>query len=279
MRFIDLHRTGGPKLKDGTTPNKAWLEKAANLLKELADAPDKTARDALIDRDASAKFWGELREWLLTLSHDKCWYSEARDVFSVLEVEHYRPKKSCKRAPRTKPGDGYWWLAFEWSNYRLCGKLGNGKKGDFFPLKEGSLVAAREGLSVDNEFPLLLDPACAADADLLSFNEDGSCGPHADADSYEKLRVDTTSHRLNLNHGRVRRARVKVWTQCRALIDQCRELCTKIGAAPGPAELERLKQHKSRLREMVRPEAEFSAVAKNCLLKSGIGWAQSLATG
>jgi hypothetical protein len=30
---------------------------------------------------------------------------------------------------------------------------------------------------------------------------------------------------------------------------------------------------------MTRPESEFSAVAKDCLVKSNIGWARNLAAG
>ena len=94
-------------------------------MQQLIAAPDKAARDALIT--ANEAFWGRVRDWLLRLSHDKCWYSEARAVFSVLEVEHYRPKKRCKRRLGGAVGDGYWWLAFDWLNYRLCGKVGNAR--------------------------------------------------------------------------------------------------------------------------------------------------------
>jgi hypothetical protein len=276
VRYIDLHGSGGPVDINGAA-DSAWLADAQALVQRLIAAPDKATRDALID--ASVAVWGRLREWLLTLSHDKCWYSEARDLFSVLEVEHYRPKKRCKRAPRGMTGDGYWWLAFEWSNYRLCGKVGNAKKGDFFPLAAGSPTAAHNGLSILNEIPLLLDPACPGDPDLLSFNEDGACGPHADADQFTELRVTTTTARLNLNQGRIKKARQRVWARCWQLIEDCRTLAQQLNQAAGPADRERLNEKKEELRRMVRPESEFSAVAKNCLVKSNIGWVRTLAAG
>lgn len=276
MRYIDLHGSGGPTDATGAT-DAAWIADAQALVQLLLAAPDKAARDALID--ANDALWGRLREWLLRLSHDKCWYSEARDLFSVLEVEHYRPKKRCKRSPRGHVSDGYWWLAFEWSNYRLCGKVGNAKKGDFFPLAAGSPIAAHNGLSVLNEIPLLLDPACPGDPDLLSFNEDGACGPHADADHFTQLRVTTTAARLNLNQGRIKKARQRVWARCWQLIEDCRALAQQMNQAAGPADRERLNQKKEELRRMVRPEAEFSAVAKDCLVKSNIGWVRTLAAG
>jgi hypothetical protein len=276
VRYIDLHGSGGPVDALGAS-DAAWLADAQALAERLIAAPDKAARDALID--ANRAVWGRLREWLLRLSHDKCWYSEARDLFSVLEVEHYRPKTRCRREPRGLMGDGYWWLAFDWSNYRLCGKVGNAKKGDFFPLAMGSPAAAHNGISVLNEIPLLLDPACPGDPDLLTFNEDGTCGSHADADAATQLRVATTIARINLNHGRVKKGRQRVWKRCVDLIEDCRKVAHQLNAAPGPAERERLNRNKEELRAMVRPESEFSAAAKACLLKSNIGWAMTLAAG
>jgi len=276
VRYIDLRGSGGPTDATGA-PDGKWVADSEALLQQLLAVSDKAARDALID--ANEALWGRLRDWLLRLSHDKCWYSEARDLFSVLEVEHYRPKKRCKRSPRGQVSDGYWWLAFDWLNYRLCGKVGNSKKGDFFPLATSSPVAAHNGLSVLNEIPLLLDPACPGDPDLLSFNEDGACGPHADADQFTQLRVTTTTTRLNLNQGRIKKARQRVWARCWLLIEDSRALAQQMNLVAGPADRERLNQKKEELRRMVRPEAEFSAVAKDCLLKSNIGWVRALAAG
>lgn len=276
MRFIDLLGSGGPSDANGA-PDAAWIADAQALAQELINAPDKATRDAIID--ANDAVWKRLRDWLLRLSNDKCWYSEAKDLFSVPEVEHFRPKKRCKRVARGALADGYWWLAFEWSNYRICGKVGNAKKGDFFPLATNSPIAAHGGLGIANEIPLLLDPARAGDPDLLSFDEDGSCGPHADADQFTKHRVETTRQRLNLDHPRIKKARQRVWARCWGLIADCRDLANQLSQTPGPAEFDRLNQKKEELRRMVRADSEFSAVARTCLAKSNIGWACNLVAG
>ncbi|MFN7982524.1 MAG: hypothetical protein U0Q11_11750 [Vicinamibacterales bacterium] len=276
MRYIDLANSGGPTDSNGV-PDADWIADAQSLLQQLSVAPDKAARDALIE--ANEAVWKRLRDWLLRLSHEKCWYSEARDSFSVPEVEHYRPKKRCKRKIRGPYCDGYWWLAFDWTNYRICGKVGNVKKGDFFPLADGSQVASHNGLSIQNELPLLLDPACPGDPDLLTFDEDGACGPHADADDYARRRVTTTTERLNLNQGRVKKARQRIWSQCWRLIEECRVLALQLNQAAGAADFALLNIKKAELRRMVRADAEFSAVAKSCLLKSNISWVKTLATG
>ncbi len=276
MRYIDLHGSGGPTLSNGH-PDHAWLAQAQQLFLQLQAAPNKAARDTIVD--ANAEVWKGLREWLLRLSHDKCWYSEARDSFSVPEVDHFRPKCRCKRAPRGQILDGYWWLAFEWRNLRICGKVGNARKGDFFPLAVNSPVGAYGGISIANEVPLLLDPTNPADPQLLDFNEDGGCNYHADADAFSQLRVTTTITRLNLNHGRLKKARLRIWERCRALITECRELAHQLSLAPAAAERDRLSVRTDELRRMVRPEFEFSSVARECLMKSNIGWVQRLVAG
>lgn len=274
MRYIPLKETGGPRNPDGS-PNQNWLDRANALLQQLVVAPDHAARCTIID--ANQALWGELREWLLSLSNDKCWYSEARDVFSYLDVEHYRPKKGLKRKVRAVEQPGYWWLAFDWANYRICGQVGNKKKGTFFPLSAASPVATYGGLGTNNEIPLLLDPIVEGDPELLSFNEDGSATPHTDAAPIEKLRVEETIRRLNLNYCRLTRARQRVWQRCRQLIEECRAVATGNPEALGPADIEAARQKRAELRRMVRGDAEFSAMAKACLMKSNIGWAMQIA--
>ena len=123
-------------------PNPQWIAKANALLEELKTAPNAAARNKIIDDNN--KVWGELKDWLLDLSHQKCWFSEAKDCFSHWDVEHYRPKKSAKDKDGTEHG-GYWWLAFDWQNFRICGNAGNRKKGTFFPLRQGCVRVAPFG--------------------------------------------------------------------------------------------------------------------------------------
>ena len=276
MRYIRLLESGGPKDANGTL-NQAWLDKAQNLLAQLAAAPNHIARCVIID--ANENLWKELRDWLYSLSHGKCWYSEARDVFSYVDVEHYRPKAQVKRKARGTKKEGYWWVAFDWQNYRMCGQVGNKKKGIFFPLAELSPVSTWGGLSINNELPLLLDPAKEGDSAFLSFNEEGAVEALADADPLSRLRVKETVEKLNLNYPRLKKARQRVWGRCRRVIDDCRGIAGNGIQAIGPAEMAVLQQKKAEIRLMIQEEAEFSAVAIACLQKSNIGWAIQLACG
>jgi uncharacterized protein (TIGR02646 family) len=276
MRYIRLRESCAPK-DAGGNDNQAWLDKAQNLLDQLTGAADHAARCAIID--ANEDVWRELRDWLLSLSHEKCWYSEAKDVFSYVDVEHYRPKTKVKRKKRGPEKDGYWWLAFAWQNYRICGQVGNRRKGIFFPLSDTSPEATYGGLSIQNEVPLLLDPAKDGDPALLTFNEDGSVESLPDADVLSKTRVVETVERLNLNYPRLKKARQRVWSRCRRIVEECRDIAADGPQAIGPAELAQLQLKKAELRSMIAENAEFSAVAISCLLKSNIGWAMQIACG
>ena len=187
MRHIHLHRS---------SPDPEWSAKADALIEELKAAPNLEARYKIID-DNSA-LWRDLKEWLLSLSHQKCWFSEAKDCFNHWDVEHYRPKKRALDDDSTAY-EGYWWLAFDWTNYRICGTAGNRKKGSFFPLRNGCNRVDCDG-DVRHEVPMLLDPVDEDDPVLLFFNIEGRAiaAPHVTSD-WEKQRVEYSVKRCNLD--------------------------------------------------------------------------------
>ncbi|MGB4117134.1 MAG: hypothetical protein WBK51_11370 [Polaromonas sp.] len=277
MRYIPLFESNGP-IKNGLA-DTVWLNAAGVLSTLLIAAPNKAARDAILDAKAN-EIWGEVKDWLLSLSQNKCWFSEAEDHFSNRDVEHFRPKKACKRFMgqlKATYEDGYWWLAYDWKNYRICGNVGNAKKGIIFPLQPGSLVATFGGHSYLNENHMLLDPACPADPPLLDFIETGKAVPHQDADPNDRQRVEKTVVHLKLDFEKLEEARAKIWAKCRLLIQQCRDIAA-VGNI-GPAERVLVEGKRNELRAMVKPTAPFSMTAAACLRKSGVSWAAAIATG
>lgn len=94
MRYIPLLETAGP-ITNGQI-DQTWLDAANALIAKLKTATTKEERDEILEAKAN-EIWGQLKPWLLSLSHDKCWFSEAADHFSNRDVEHFRPKKACKR--------------------------------------------------------------------------------------------------------------------------------------------------------------------------------------
>jgi uncharacterized protein (TIGR02646 family) len=247
--------------------DKGWIRRATGLLAALDAAADRPAREAIID--ANSRTWGELKKWLMRLSHNKCWFSEAKDCFNHWDVEHYRPKKAAKDEDGTK-SDAYWWLAFDWQNLRICGNVGNRKKGTFFPLRPGSARATRHS-DVRLEDPLLLDPAKAHDASLISFNLDGDVvvAPELKS-SWDKQRVEYTVTRCHLDYPQLADKRRVVWADCWARIQQYRQdLEYYISDQTNDVARNSAIQAADQIRAMLRPDAELSAVARACILGSG----------
>ena len=273
MIFIDLEN----KLPTDTNiPNwipwtqaqwAAWLAKSAELLTELArlDAAGKRdERNVLID--ANKAHWAALKEWLLALSARKCWFSEVRELYSHYDVEHFRPKKEAKELD-AGVRDGYWWLAFDYMNFRVCGNVGNRKKGGWFPLKAGSLCSTHGQPCEESETRYLIDPIDDDDVALIAFDEEGKVISMPGSSAWEQERVAETVKRLKLNaHAPLAEARRKVWQQMDRLIDDFTHAKARSEAGNNPAARAKLVEIRARVRDMTNPAAELSAVARWCVL-------------
>lgn len=248
-------------------PDPNWVAKSNALLAQLRAAPDAAARNEIIDNNGAV--WGEIKEWLLSLSHQKCWFSEAKDCFSHWDVEHYRPKKAARDADGT-PHEGYWWLAFDWSNFRICGNAGNRKKGTYFPLRSGCERVLPFG-DIRNEDAQLLDPVDEGDPILLSFNLEGRAIPAAHvSDDWEKARVEFSVERYNLDFPQLMDKRKTIWAECWSRIqDYLKELAAYHADKTNVIARDRYKEALKAVREMLREEQELSAVARACVLSTG----------
>lgn len=256
------------RIPDKQLPPADWLAEAEAACAELTNAKTEDERDAIIE--ANQKLWRDdrIRNWLLGLFHDKCWYSEAQESVSAYHVDHYRPKGRVTDVGRVNPEPGYWWLAFRWQNYRVCGQLINVKKNDVFPLVSGHRAAPDDSSSLALEAPALLDPT-SDDARLISFemDEDGCRAvPSGGADEEDRNRVLTTIEVIGLNRlDRLNGKRADVW-------EACREKLASYAAASGdPSALKRLQRALAviDLKKRVAYESEFSSVAEACIRKVG----------
>ncbi|MEV2189780.1 HNH endonuclease signature motif containing protein [Streptomyces phaeochromogenes] len=192
----------------GLTAPPAWATRAKRTLDAV-----RAAVAAGTEREFSSH-WAEdaVRDLLLGLVGVKCWYCESLIVRADITVDHYRPKSEVLDVPGHP---GYWWLAYDVSNYRIACKHCNSggaryngvregrAKGSQFPLIGGT----RARTSVDDlnsEQPLLLDPANHSDPDLLGFDSAGyarrSNIPYSPAETNRGLcRADETIRILALN--------------------------------------------------------------------------------
>lgn len=258
MRFVDL---------DSHKPDEIWLKKSDELTRkliELHSQGDIEARNKFIEDHSD--HWGALKSWLLSLSHNKCWFSEARDIYSHMDVEHFRPKKEAKDL-RGNARDGYWWLAFDYHNFRICGSVGNRKKGGWFPLQIGSLISTYDHPCEESEVGYFLDPTDADDVNLIAFDEEGKAIPAPGISEWDKERVLETIKRLKLNeHEAISQERRKIWQRMAMEIEKYQYAKSRCNTGDNPGAKAKIRECARNIRNWTRESEELSSVSKWCVL-------------
>lgn len=255
------------RIPPGSAPPKDWLDEAETLTEKLKNAPDDKARIALIF--ANRKLWRDKRllNWLTELHHRKCWYSEAKESVSPYHVDHFRPKgRAAQMDGVERPG--YWWLAFNWKNYRLAGQLLNVKKRDRFPVQYPGVAQPETPVALEIEGHVLLDPL-KDEAWFISFErkDNGDCeaGPSPGLEGVDLERVVITIDVLGLNRLKaLNENRAEIWDRCVARIHDYKYAGNE--QILHTREALRLVAAKA-LAEMCSEDAEFSSVAKACIDK------------
>jgi hypothetical protein len=293
MRHIDFKNktpmdSGLPGWTPWSKPKwEKWLTESADLLKKAAelDAERATFEAAGDAKEAEARrvernefiskksaHWGKLKPWLFALSGGKCWFTDTTNNGSHYDVEHFRPKAEAKNYDGSVR-EGYWWLAFDYTNYRLAGGVPNTKKGGWFPLFAGSQCSAYNARCEESEVPYLLDPVRASDPLLLAFDEAGDAIPVPSADNWatdmgkwNKERAEESIKRYKLNeHDALPERRRKFWKNVSGAINEFVEAKSKFHPVKNPVPGETMEQAARRIEAMTKPDVEFSSVAKWCI--------------
>jgi len=250
--------------------NDRWTLKAAELLNQLYQANSKPDRDRIID--SNERYWKLFKEQLKKISYNKCWYSETRNPYSFYHVDHFRPKKKVIEYDGISERDGYWWLTFDPSNYRLAGSVGNIKKGNHFAVAYNKVVIPG---SIEDEGYYLLDPTCKEDIGLLNFRQDGfaiESAPEKD----EKLNFDRASYtidKLELNYPDLVESRLQKWQDIMFLIIKVNTMNKEYNKNPTSTKKGLIENTKDEIRKMLAPCAELTATTRACLRSSGEDWA------
>lgn len=271
MIFIDLeHKLPTDadlpdKIRWSTKDWNDWIDKSNELVEKLAAfdaAGEREKRNDLIEKNGG--HWGKLKPWLLHLSHGKCWFTEARDIASHLDVEHFRPKKAARNI-KGPERDGYWWLAFDYMNFRIAGSVPNRKKGAWFPLRYGSRRSTYSRRCEGDEVAHFLDPTNAYDVSLIAFDEEGKAIPKPGISRWDYVRSRRTIERLKLTeHQALAEERRKVWQRANGLINAYQQARRNIESSA--ADRQRVRSSLNELKRMTRDDAELSSVAKWCIL-------------
>lgn len=249
-------------------PPQDLIDEGVALTKELAALPPKERNQFIDDHD---DYWGKLKEHFSRLSHGKCWYTEAKEIASRYDMDHFRPKKKtiCLKedsncnVKTSNNVEGYWWLTFDWQNYRMSCKVSNTTKGNYFPLLKGTSAVKPFG-NVDDEEVGLLDPTNQYDVMLIGFGLDGKVYPTCtNINSWDAQRVMLSKRVYNLDFFTLVEERIKLQQLCKRKIEgilRAQRIYESNKTKDSRAEL---KEKVQELKDMTKPEAELSAVARN----------------
>jgi hypothetical protein len=273
MRYINI---------EDKSPSAEWCEKAEQKTEQLKRLSSSEERKDFIGNN---NIWGDLKAWLLQLSHGKCWYSEAKEIFSDYDVDHFRPKLRAKDLDGTER-EGYWWLAFDWKNYRICGSIGNRPhsdkenelrgKADYFPLKKESPIAEDYTCDICDEIICILDPTNPVDPPLLTFDETGYPQPAVHEGSWGYDRAKVTIKLLYLDYPPLVDERKRIWTKCILLINRAQRIMEELNKSQSVTKKTELEQTLKKLIETTSEKAPLSSTARACLLSSGLDWAKNI---
>ena len=258
--------------------SEEWREKARRVTEELRNIPAPD-RARFIERNS--EIWQSVKSELERISHNKCWYCEVKSPRADFHIDHHRPKNRVKNPDGTEE-PGYWWLAFDPTNFRIacsyCNCPHTGEDGfvkgksDQFPLPEGSIRASSPNSNLNDENPILLDPTNPSDPSLLWFLDDGrTCPRHSEAVGFLHRRAKETIDILNLNDIKIIEERKKLWRRCISLIELGDRAFDQYQreSSTGRIEFEIIIRE---IRELIQSSAEFSATARTCFRGSRYDW-------
>lgn len=247
-----------------------WQKRSLELTNELLAAPDAKKRAEIIEKNQ--EHWKNIKPILAQLFNYKCWYTEAPQQGTDIDVDHFRPKKRVQETLSTdSPHDGYWWLAFRLDNYRISCIVANrrrtdvetgltGGKADYFPLYEEAKRAKTQVCDIEDEQPVLLDPLKATDIQLLQFKPDGEAMPRFSEDKFPRrfMRADQSIALYNLNHSDFVRCRIELRDTIDKELKAALRYFNKLETGDADNDLA-YEEAIRRLRKMRSKEAPFSS--------------------
>ena len=280
MRFID------PTEVELACPNdwQETVERAMEYVNEKVEAAKKKASDDNLGPKETAEavhkarskainsksnVWSEAGKILRQELTGKCWYCETDEVRSDMPVDHFRPKNRVDEADESHPG--YWWLAFDWMNYRVSCTFCNsrrvfddteGGKHDHFPLMNEADRAFKAGMEI-NERPMLLDPCDIEDVDCLTFIKTGQTWEsNRDENSDDFKRANKSIELYHLNEKKTVRERKLIAIQIRDRVQRASDILDVERHDRTSDQATELKKLAGEILGLVRSEKRFSTAAR-----------------
>lgn len=233
-----------------------WRNIAAAALTEINSATSQSDRRAILKKAASTKIWRDFYDLLPDALKKKCWYCEAEEIRSDMPVDHYRPKGKVEN---DTDHEGYWWLAFDWENYRCACTYCNsrrifedteGGKACKFPIVDPNTRAYSPTDDLTAEVPDFLDPFDPDDFKLLWFDSDGlpEAAPSCTEDQIRK--VTNSIDIFHLNEQKICRRRNQIRLDIKRNVEKLKS-----------DNIEDIRSAKSYLRKITRDTEMLSRTA------------------
>lgn len=252
--------------------NVKWQNKAKELLEELVAAESKEERHEIIE--SNKRYWKLFKNHLKSLSYNKCWYSDSINPASHYHVDHFRPKKKVVDIG-LPDREGYWWLAFDDTNFRLSGSVPNTKKGSHFAVKKNPVIS--QG-SINDEVIYFLDPTKKQDVGLINFREDGMAIESApeDEEPWDFKRANYTIDKLDLNYVDLYETRSAEWLFMSEIVKKVNKKIKENNDDPSASTEKEIDGLKDQCRVRIASCANFASTNRACLRASGKRWAFEL---
>ncbi len=216
-----------------------------------------------------AELWSYAGQHIRNVMHDKCWYCESYESRSDMPVDHFRPKSSVAECP---DHPGYWWLTFDWENYRFSctycnsrrvdveGRTAGGKQ-DHFPVFSPPGWALSKDDDWRTERPVLLDPTNPDDTHLITFHENGFPRETVhDEQDEEHIRARESIRFYHLDHQKAVRDRKRIAVTIRNHFVEVERLIPKMNA--DTIVRDQIKFHKKQIIKLVREDATYCTAAR-----------------
>lgn len=267
-------------------PPSKWKKKAKRQLRGVAsfhafgNLPDRNLRI-----DNRNYVWSEIKTLIINSTVNKCWFTEGTSDVSHFQIEHFRPKKlvkilpakfACPEQRTVNEPNSYWWLTFNYKNFRICGQVTNSNKGNYFPLKQGSPTANLPSSDITTEQVILLDPTVESDTKLLTFDINGTPIPSANPTThpYDYLRAVTSIKVYGLKDGIVHDARKRKLADLKILVDKINNYDSLLQANPTNFPMQQvIQQECSLLVAMTHKNQPFSKMVTVFLSYIPYQWA------
>lgn len=226
----------------------------------------------------NSHLWSKLKNILSKQSNSKCWYCESLELRSDNSVDHFRPKN---RIAESKGHTGYWWLAFDWKNYRFSCTYCNsrrvfletqGGKQDHFPIFEPPMRAESPGEEV-REIAVLLDPCNCDDIRKITYNVEGKpIAVISDTNSRDFKRASQSIALYHLDHTATCRARKQRRIDIDMFVSEVNDFlaCGKVSSA---------NRIKEKIINMIRSDSEmpFTTAARAYLRRHiALDWVKEI---